>query len=92
MLPPHPAGKPLTLGVAPTWFGGVTEVAFYSGARLLGTVTKPTGEPNGEAYEFVWSDPTPGVHGVYALLKNADGYLCLSKPCPIVVARARTSK
>lgn len=91
LLPPYPAGEPLTLGVAPTWFGRVKDVSFYSGADLLGTATRPGGQPNGEAYELAWTQPSPGVHAVYAVLRNAKGDLCLSKPCPIVVSKPRTA-
>jgi len=82
---PAPAGRPLPLAALAHWFGNVARVEFYAGTERIGTAAVPTGPPAGEAFESSWERPAPGIYPVYAVLYDAGGRWCITKPYPLVV-------
>ena len=81
-----PVGTPVNLGAfASDQDGQITNVSFYAGASLLGSVT------NGPVYSLVWSNPPAGTYNLSAVAWDNWGMASTSAPVAISIAAANTN-
>ena len=72
---------PASVTINSTTSANVSQVSFYNGNILLGTVTKAP-------FNFIWNSPTIGIDTLTAIAKDSIGNTLTSAPVIIIISKA----